>query len=112
MIVIMNKNTLSTAIKQQLNKEAKWSFALTLLYLIGWILSAYFSPSGYGVFGLPLWFEMSCFYLPVMFVLVSTLILKGVYQDIDFEDYEPKDDLAMNTHLATDKSVPTDKDKS
>lgn len=107
---IMSTPTPSTATKKQLNKEAKWSFGLTILYLIGWIISAYYSPDGYGIFGLPLWFEMSCFYLPIAFILAGILTLKGIYQDIDFQEYDVVDrDLTnpvANTLQANDKDQP------
>ena len=72
-------------LNQQLNKEAKWSIYLTLFYLAGWVVFAYFLPNGVGLLGFPLWFEMSCIFLPVLFTLVSMAVLKAVYQDIDLD---------------------------
>lgn len=72
-------------LNQQLNREAKWSIYLTLFYLVGWIVCAYFLPNGTGLLGFPLWFEMSCIFLPVLFTLISMAVLKAVYQDIDLD---------------------------
>ncbi|QIW16361.1 hypothetical protein A4G20_08440 [Pasteurellaceae bacterium RH1A] len=71
---------------KQLNREAKWAVLLSLGYLVGWIIFAYLLPQGHGLLGFPLWFEMSCIFLPVLFILVALLVIKGVYQDIDLEE--------------------------
>ncbi|MDO5651757.1 MAG: DUF997 family protein [Moraxella sp.] len=75
----------TTTYNKQLGREARWAVWLTLLYLAGWVLSAYFSPDGVGVFGFPLWFELSCLALPVLFIIVSFAVLKKVYQPIDLD---------------------------
>ncbi|WP_032850114.1 DUF997 family protein, partial [Mannheimia haemolytica] len=46
---------------------------------------AYFSPQGRGIFGFPIWFELSCIFLPVLFSLVATIVVKKVYKNIDLE---------------------------
>ncbi|MFL1732685.1 YhdT family protein [Moraxella oculi] len=69
----------------QLNREAKWALYLTLIYLTGWIASAYFAPNTLGILGLPLWFELSCILLPILFILVSAAVLKLVYQQVDLD---------------------------
>lgn len=69
----------------QLSREAKWSLYLTLVYLIGWVIFAYLMPDGTGIFGFPLWFELSCLLLPVLFILISFAVLKTVYQEIDLD---------------------------
>lgn len=69
----------------QLNREAKWSIYLTLMYLAGWIIFAYFLPTRMGILGFPLWFEMSCIFLPILFTLIGMAVLKAVYQDIDLD---------------------------
>ncbi|TWV82404.1 YhdT family protein [Moraxella sp. VT-16-12] len=73
-------------LSKQLNREAKWAVYLTVIYLIGWVMGAYFSPTGVGVFGLPLWFELSCVFLPMVFIMLSMAVLKMVYQDINLND--------------------------
>lgn len=70
---------------QQLEKEARWAVLLTLLYLLGWVGFAYFSPQGRGVFGFPIWFELSCIFLPMIFTLIATIVVKKVYKNIDLE---------------------------
>lgn len=76
----------------QLNREAKWSLYLTLVYLVGWVVCAYFVPTGVGVFGFPLWFELSCVFLPILFVVVSLAVLKLIYKEVDLDsDLTDKD---------------------
>lgn len=31
------------------------------------------------------WFELACFYLPILFIVVAYWVIKIVYQDIDLE---------------------------
>lgn len=75
----------STTNQPQLNREAKWSLYLTFTYLAGWVVFAYFLPNGTGILGFPLWFEMSCIFLPILFIIISMAVLKTVYQDIDLD---------------------------
>lgn len=70
----------------QLMREVRWALWLTLIYLAGWIGFAYFSPSGRGMLGFPIWFELSCVYLPILFVLLTVIVIKTVYKDIDLEE--------------------------
>ncbi|GAB1667753.1 YhdT family protein [Mannheimia glucosida] len=70
---------------QQLTTEARWAVLLTLIYLLGWVGFAYFSPQGRGIFGFPIWFELSCIFLPVLFSLIATIVVKKVYKNIDLE---------------------------
>lgn len=73
------------SLTHQLNREAKWSLYLTLLYMAGWVIFAYFMPAGTGLLGLPLWFELSCVFLPLIFILISMAVLKAVYQEVDLD---------------------------
>lgn len=73
---------------KQATKEARWALGLTIFYLFGWIFCAYFFAEGKGVFGFPLWFELSCIYLPILFVVLAYWIIKRVYQDIELESSE------------------------
>ncbi|HDV7283663.1 Predicted membrane protein [Mannheimia haemolytica] len=70
---------------QQLTTEARWAVLLTLIYLLGWVGFAYFSPQGRGIFGFPIWFELSCIFLPVLFSIIATIVVKKVYKNIDLE---------------------------
>ncbi|WP_066803291.1 YhdT family protein [Moraxella oblonga] len=76
---------------RQLNREAKWSLYLTFIYLAGWVIFAYFLPNGTGLLGFPLWFEMSCIVLPILFILMSMATLKTVYKEIDLNTHTDED---------------------
>ena len=71
---------------QQIMREVRWSLWLTLFYLAGWVGFAYFSPTGRGLLGFPVWFELACIYLPDLIVLLTTIVIKTVYKAIDLED--------------------------
>ena len=43
---------------KQLTREAQWALGLTVLYMFGWIILAYFFPVKLGILGLPIWFEL------------------------------------------------------
>ena len=70
---------------QQLAKEARWAVWLALIYLIGWVIFAYFSPAGRGIFGFPIWFELACIALPLCFTCIVYWVVKTVYQNIDLD---------------------------
>ncbi|WP_301099590.1 DUF997 family protein [Otariodibacter sp.] len=74
--------------QQQIKREVRWALWLTFIYLIGWIGFAYFSPTGRGLLGFPIWFEFSCIYLSILFVLLTIIVIRTVYKDIDLEDKE------------------------
>lgn len=69
----------------QLNREARWAVYLTLIYVAGWVIFAYFMPNNTGMLGFPLWFELSCVFLPLIFILVSVAVLKAVYKEVDLD---------------------------
>ncbi|AAU38394.1 MULTISPECIES: YhdT family protein [Basfia] len=69
----------------QAEKEARWSLGLTILYVIGWCVCAYLPKGSAGPLGFPLWFELSCIYLPILFVVIGYWMIKIVYQDIDLD---------------------------
>lgn len=71
--------------QQQLIREAKWALGLSLLYLIAWIGFAYFFPVKLGLLGFPIWFELSCIFLPLVFTLLVHIVIKVVYKNIDLE---------------------------
>lgn len=72
-------------ISQQISKEVRWALSLTLFYILGWIGFAYFSPTGRGILGFPIWFELSCIYLPLLFILVIAMVIKYCFKEIDLE---------------------------
>ncbi|KAE9538355.1 DUF997 family protein [Ursidibacter maritimus] len=73
-------------IQQQMAREVRWAFWLTLIYLVGWIVCAYFSPNGRGWLGFPLWFELACVYLPIAFTLLAYGVIKKVYKEIVLDE--------------------------
>lgn len=73
---------------KQAAKEARWTFILTLLYVIGWCVCAYLPADTAGPLGFPLWFELSCIYLPILFIVVAFWLIQIVFQDIDLESHK------------------------
>jgi len=75
---------------KQLTREAQWALGLTVLYMFGWIILAYFFPVKLGILGLPIWFELSCIYLPILFLVIGYWVIKIVYLDISLEINTPE----------------------
>lgn len=73
-----------SSVLKQANREALWALGLTLFYLLGWCISAYF-PKGTGLLGFPLWFELSCLYFPLLFVLLTAWVVKVFFKNIDLD---------------------------
>lgn len=73
---------------QQANKEAKSSLWLTIIYLIAWLISAYYTSGRVGILGFPLWFELSCIIVPIGFILLCWCIVKFQFKNISLE--QPK----------------------
>lgn len=71
---------------KQAAKEARWTFGLTILYVIGWCVCAYLPENTAGPLGFPLWFELSCIYLPILFIVVAFWVIQIVFQHIDLEN--------------------------
>lgn len=70
----------------QANREARWSIWLTLFYMLCWFLTAYFPDSQQGITGLPHWFELSCLFLPPLFVFLCWLMVKLKFKNIPLDD--------------------------
>ncbi len=70
---------------KQIIREVRWALWLTLIYLAGWIGFAYFSPTGRGFLGFPIWFELSCIYFPLLFTLLISVVVKLIYQEVDLD---------------------------
>lgn len=68
---------------QQASKEARWALISTMMYLIGWCACAYLPKQTSGLMGFPLWFELSCMYLPILFILFAHWLIKHQFQEID-----------------------------
>lgn len=77
---------------KQAAKEARWALGLAIFYVIGWCVCAYLPKGSPGPIGFPLWFELSCIYLPILFVVIGYWIVKIVFLDIplDVESKENK----------------------
>ncbi|QLB13631.1 putative membrane protein YhdT [Bisgaardia hudsonensis] len=71
---------------KQASKEAVWAFLLTVLYAIGWCVCAYLPSNTSGLFDFPLWFELSCIYLPVVFVVVMYWVIKLQFKEINLDN--------------------------
>ena len=72
----------------QAHKEALWAVALTVLYLLGWVITAYLSDNGIGIMGLPHWFELSCILLPVVFIMLCWGMVKFLFRNIPLDGPE------------------------
>lgn len=72
--------------QKQIIKEVCLALWLTLIYILGWIGLAYLAPQGRGWLGFPLWFELSCVYLPLLFTLLLSAAIKLAFKPIDFEE--------------------------
>ena len=75
----------------QAHKEAIWAVILTLLYLVSWIYTAYFTDSDIGITGFPRWFGLSCLFLPLIFIVLCWLMIKTLFKEMPLDD-EPKPD--------------------
>ena len=70
----------------QAPREARWALGLPLLYLLAWSLAAYLPDSASGITGLPHWFEMACLVVPLLFIGLCWLMVRGIFRDIPLED--------------------------
>ena len=67
---------------KQAAREARWALGLAILYVIGWSVCAYLPKDSPGPIGFPLWFELSCIYLPILFVVIGYWIVKIVWEQV------------------------------
>ncbi|CAK9883648.1 MAG: putative membrane protein YhdT [Candidatus Erwinia impunctatus] len=74
----------------QAHREARWSFWLAVTYLLFWGVLPWLPTSKSGITGLPLWFEVSCLLLPLLFILLCSLMIKKIFRDIPLEDNDEK----------------------
>jgi uncharacterized membrane protein YhdT len=76
---------------RQISKEARITFMLYIAYFIYWCITGYGvgagDPANYTyVFGLPLWFFLSCVVGYVLFCAATIIIVKTCFKDFDLED--------------------------
>lgn len=72
----------------QIAREVRWAVWLTLFYILGWAGCAYFLPNQAGVLGFPLWFEIACIFVPLLFVVLISIVVKTVFKNIELESQE------------------------
>lgn len=75
---------------RQAHKEAFWSLILTITYLVVWVITAHFAGNQAGVTGLPRWFELSCLFVPGLFILLCWAMVHFVFRDISLEQPDEK----------------------
>lgn len=71
---------------KQANREALYALGLTLIYLMCWILCAYCTSMRAGLFGFPIWFELTCFFTPVFFILMTFLMIRFLFKIIPLDE--------------------------
>ena len=76
---------------RQATKEAKITLLLAILYVIGWCICAYLPENSSGPLGFPLWFELACIYLPILFIVVCHWLIKIFFQEISLENSDDKE---------------------
>ena len=74
----------------QANRVARWSLGLSLAYLLVWALSAWLGGTQSGISGLPRWFELSCIFAPLLFIVLCTLMVRVIFRDMSLEDSNGK----------------------
>lgn len=76
---------------RQAAREARWALGLSILYVIGWCVCAYLPKGSAGPLGFPLWFELSCIYLPILFIVLAYWVIRIIYQDISLDVSQDKE---------------------
>lgn len=71
---------------RQSGKEALGALGLAVLYLLCWWGSSLVEHSKVTVWGMPLWFALSCVFAPMVFVVLCPLMIRLLYRDFDLED--------------------------
>lgn len=70
----------------QAYKEARWTLWLTLAYVLAWCLAAYLPNPQTTVSGLPLWFVLSCLFIPLLFIGLCGLMVRYLFKNMSLED--------------------------
>ncbi|MCF3096692.1 DUF997 family protein [Aeromonas australiensis] len=63
-------------------REAAFCLLLTLLYFFAWYGTAYFTPVQLELWGIPLWFLLSCMVMPLFFIILCALMVNRLFVDI------------------------------
>ena len=76
----------------QAHREARWAIGLTFAYFLWWYLSAYGIATDTTsleatslIFGLPLWFFLSCIVGPVVFTVLCGLMVRYIFKDMPLD---------------------------
>ena len=77
----MNRFTLA-------HREAVFCLLLTLLYFAAWYGTAYFIPAEIELWGMPLWFLLSCMLMPLLFIGLCALMVDRLFIDIPLDTEE------------------------
>ncbi|MCF5891499.1 DUF997 family protein [Aeromonas veronii] len=70
-------------------REAAFCLLLTLLYFFAWYGTAYFIPLQLELWGLPLWFLLSCMVMPLLFILLCALMVNRLFVEIPLDTHAP-----------------------
>ncbi|MFV3351818.1 YhdT family protein [Aeromonas veronii] len=70
-------------------REAAFCLLLTLLYFFAWYGTAYFIPLQLELWGLPLWFLLSCMVMPLLFILLCALMVNRLFVEIPLDTHSP-----------------------
>ena len=70
----------------QAHREARCAFWLAVAYLAVWALCAWLGGLQPGFTGLPRWFELSCLFAPLLFIILCGLMVRVCFRDIPLED--------------------------
>ena len=88
----MNLPGTGAAKNRQIRKEAIISILLYLAFFLWWYLTGYGiaengTPETYSyIFGLPMWFFLSCIVGYLLFCVASILVVRLVFKDFDLGD--------------------------
>lgn len=66
-------------------REAAFCLLLTLFYFFAWYGTAYFIPLQLELWGLPLWFLLSCMVMPLLFILLCALMVSRLFVEIPLD---------------------------
>lgn len=72
----------------QIVREVRWAIWLAVFYILGWTGGAYLFSSQRGILGFPLWFEIACIFVPLLFVVLISIVVKTVFKNIELESEE------------------------
>lgn len=88
-LIFLNTESVMEDIRfKQAHLEALYTLILTFLYILFWMISAYFLPDKKGLFGFPLWFEIACFITPLFFIVITFLVVKIAFKSISLDANE------------------------